>query len=303
MAHDHNAKNKVFIDADLKIYEGEEAAKRIEDRNLQTHIDGDRGIVSVDAARWKEAQTFERKTWMESLGKVSDDRNWNHRRSFDNYRIVSGRRFSRAIELGCGPFTNMRLILQSADADEVFLLDPLASDYLNHPYCRYRGKKLGGLLRADLLKVLFAGRNPLRALRELAGNAKVGGLFGRDVEVIPSSIEAFDTDQKFDLAVMINVLEHCMDAEKVFNKILSLLAPGGVFIFHDKLYDDTFIAQTSKQIYDVGHPLRVTGKMIEGFLGSNFRTLHRKKFEDRSSFHGVEWTTQYLYFIGDKIQS
>src|SRR5262245_17085533 len=103
-------KKYLHIDSDVRIRTGEEARRALESENDQSFLTSDSGILRVPEDRWRRAQTAERKHWM-TLGIDSeDDRNEDHRAGFENYRVLTGRKFASAIELGSGPFTNLRLI-------------------------------------------------------------------------------------------------------------------------------------------------------------------------------------------------
>jgi len=247
----------------------------------------------VDLARWQEAQRYERRTWMEKNLASATDRNEYHRRMFGGYAALAGRRFDRAIELGCGPFTNMRMILPSCAIGELTLLDPLITDYLLHPYCQYKNGRLGGIFN-----VRPHAKNPLILAALLYKNFSLGGFFGRPVQIISGMIEQYDLDQTFDLVVMVNVLEHCQDVQVVFDKIEAMLKPGGYFVFHDRLLDNETVKTLSERLYDSGHPLRIQDAVIEEFLSSNFSPLFMEKRSVSRDFRGIHWKEIELYFIG-----
>lgn len=291
-------KKQIFIDRDVRVFEGDEAAARIAEHNDRRFFQEGRGVARVDQDRWVEAQTYERKTWLERNRSVLDDRNRTHLARFFGYEAVAGRHFHRAIELGCGPFTNLRLILEVATADQVHLLDPLVRDYLEHPLCRYRGGRLGGLGARLGVDALIALRNPRLALAEAATALRIGGLRGRPVELEASSIEDFRTSHRFDLVVMINVIEHCRDLDAVFAKIDELLLPGGTFVFHDAFMSPAGVRATIEDVFDAGHPIRVQRSVVDAFLEPRFDVEFRSEFRDVEEFGGREFDTTSLFYIG-----
>ncbi|MFC1496872.1 methyltransferase [Verrucomicrobiota bacterium] len=254
-----------FVDEHLNISVGNDATTNLASRNDKRFLQERQGITQVDMGRWKEAQRYEQRTWMEAGCKAREDRNSEHEKHFDNYKTIQGMYFDKAIEIGCGPFTNMARILKHIKCGEVTLLDPLINSYLSHQHCAYKHKRLGGW-------------------------------FGRKVHAIAKPIENFTSDKRFDLVVMINVLEHCFLAPKVFEHIISLTAPGGILIFHDKLIKNEAINVLTGKIYDAGHPLRVAEDVILEFLSKNYNELFRK--------HVIIPTDVYMfnsiYFIGQK---
>jgi len=255
-----------FIDENRNVLIGSDALKNLESRNDQEFQNGRNGIVEVDIQRWKEAQRYEKQTWMVGQGReVGEDRNTEHERNFENYATLQNTVFENAIEIGCGPFTNMVHILKYIKCMEVTLLDPLIDEYLTHPHCTYKHKRLGGL-------------------------------YGKKVHMVAKPIEDFSSDHVFDLVVMINVLEHCFSASKTFEHIISLMPPDGILIFHDKLIPNKAIDVFVQKIYDAGHPLRVGQDLILEFLSKNFDEL----FNKHVTIPTEAYIFDSIYFIGRK---
>ena len=251
----------IFVDSDIRVLEGPAAAERLRERNDLKYLTP-QGIVQVDRARWQEAQHYERKTWMTNLANADDDRNHDHKDNFSGYQAIAGRTFRRVIELGCGPFTNLRLVLPHIQAEHVTLLDPLIKDYLNHPHCTYR----------------------------------TGKLLGVPVETVSSSIEEFNPSEPYDLLVMANVLEHCFDVPAIFRRILQCLKPGGVLVFGDNVFRQEQLGALLANVFDAGHPIRVTEPLITSFLQEGFSELYHQRFYGHyDQPHRID-----LYFIGMK---
>ena len=291
---------RLYIDENVTIHEGEDAARRLEARAADTAVDPREGVARVDQARWEEAQRYERRTWMQLGRRAASDRNEYHRGRFGGYAALEGMRFRRGIELGCGPFTNLRLILERCRIDEVVLLDPLIRDYARHPFCRYRGGRLGGLLHEHPARFVSYALHPARAIRSKRNDLRVGGWFGRPVTQVASMIESFETKERFDLVVMVNVLEHCRDAHAVFARIDGMIEPGGILVYHDKVYDAGRVRELLSVLYDAGHPLRVDRSVVDSFLESRFEPLLRREHPVHEEFRGVRLEHPELYFIGRK---
>src|SRR4030042_5902325 len=107
--------------------------------------------VSVDEEAWRRAQLWELKNWQKQnyiffkiaiklrymirfyMGKrhpkPGDDWNYWWAEQFENYQVLP-KKVSRAIELGSGPYTNLRLILKTTEIDSVICSDPLAEYYI-----------------------------------------------------------------------------------------------------------------------------------------------------------------------------
>lgn len=217
---------KIFVASPVEVYHEDTAAARLAVTNDAAYYDEGKGILSVPVERWQQAQVYERATWMEyNLGSI-DDRNGEHAEKFDGYSALPAD-LGDMIELGCGAFTNTRLILEHRTARTVTLLDPLLDSYLSHPNCHY----------------------------------KDGTLAGHPVKTVAQSIEAYRTKQKFDAIVMINVLTHCQDAHKVMHWIDAHLKSGGFLVFGEHPN-----VMSAHDLYDVGHPLRFTEAQINEWL-------------------------------------
>jgi SAM-dependent methyltransferase len=227
-----------FTDKEVRTYFGEEASRRMSERNDQQFLT-DQGIIAVDESRWKEAQYYERKTWMEVNLCRDHDHNIQNKNDLGGYSYLSGKSFNKVIEVGCGPFTNLLHILPLINASEVYLLDPLIISYLGHPNCKYSNR--------------FLGEKP--------------------VNLIASSIEDFQTPLSFDLVVIINVLQHCKDAFRVLSNIRNILSPNGILVFHEPC----FKMQALKEFYDAGHPLLVSYEFLNDFL-NGFKKIYRNEF-------------------------
>jgi hypothetical protein len=99
---------------------------------------------------------------------------------------------------------------------------------------------------------------------------------------------------------MVNVIEHCQDAQSVFKKILDLSSPGATFVFGDILYDPFTVREQMRRLYDVGHPLRVGAQYIEEFLANHFNELYCRREQVVREFCGVPADHQEIYFIGTR---
>lgn len=252
----------IFIDDNINIYHSTEAKKLLSHKNDKCYMHNGE-IINVNKNRWREAQYYEYKTWMTNGLLYDDDRNYEHLDRFNNYNAVIFDNINFFIELGCGPFTNTRLIIDRFKNDtSIHLLDPLIDEYKNHPKCFYKNTQYKN----------------------------------KHLVTIASSIEDFNTDIKYDCVLMNNVLEHCFDIPVIFKKILSLLQPNGILIFSDVCFLKKDIEVLSENTYDAGHPLRISKDSIEKFL-ENFNTLFCKDFY---GLYNQSWRID-KYFIGNKI--
>ena len=251
---------KIFIDQNINITEGDNAEKLLSERNDKKYLIENVGVPRVDEDRWKEAQSYERKTWCDSPAKnMGTDRNEDHEKQFGGYNQLNfslPNKTINIIELGCGPFTNLRLIIPQIyrKLGDIDLLDPLINDYVNNTLnCTYKN----------------------------------GYLNTHKVNLIASPIEKYNSDKKYQLLVMINVIEHCFDVDIIFDKIYEILEPGGIFIFHDKFLREENVNEIHDRFYDSGHPLKLPYKYIKDKLNFNYKTLYNNIYVDVHNYENV----------------
>ena len=237
---------KVFIDSDIKIFKGEEASKLLSEKNDKEFLK-EGSVKKVSDERWREAQEYEKNTWCFSPARgMSTDRNEDHRSKFGGYRLLNmylKKPDIKMIELGSGPFTNLRLIIPEIfkPISQVDLLDPLLDDYIKHTVnCTF----------------------------------KDGYLSGRKVNLINSPIEDFKVEGTYDLIVMMNVLEHCKDVDLIFEKILQMMDENSIFLFHDVSIDDNKVDELISNHWDCGHPILLSQSYIREKL-KNFKVIYK----------------------------
>jgi 2-polyprenyl-3-methyl-5-hydroxy-6-metoxy-1,4-benzoquinol methylase len=112
-------------------------------------------------------------------------------------------------------------------------------------------RKLLGQLAAPSLRVLDVGGGAgweLSALRASDGRVTATCIVDLDPDAAAAArqnghdyfcgrIESFETDQKFDLVMLLNLIEHVQDPGAVLRKVASLLAPGGRVVIKTPNYD------------------------------------------------------------------
>ena len=261
------------------ILRGHEAKLAIEKENdAQFYVPG-QGIPRVSLERWSVAQEAEVNHWFgdgSNPALTGDDRNIVHYRRFDGYRAINRIEFKRALEIGSGPFTNMRLVANALSAiDDVTLLDPGLTNYLSHPGCYFNQASLAKVTASRVLArawPFLSRKLKDRWLSNHKRSVRIGAL-------LPRAAEGFDGGQEFDLVLMVNVLEHCMDSSLVLDAVFSSLAPGGIVVLSEKTHLDESVRMGLAKIYDVAHPIRVTKKEIEARL-LGFQILFHSSFSD-----------------------
>ena len=210
--------------------------------------------MAVDRDRWKQAQEWELAFWkgqqtrtgwkrlvfpvvrpllaaVHSRKATGDDWNLWWRDQFENYGFLP-EQLGDYIELGCGPFTNTRLILEGRTANRIVCSDPLANEYV-----KFEGRWLADAAAKNLIEV---DSHPIE-----------------DLPFPPSS---------FDAVVLINVLDHVMDADRCLRVAIGLLRPGGYFIFGQNLANPELAGKY--EWFEEGHPIRLTEEDVGGPLRS-----------------------------------
>lgn len=129
--------NKKFVDENIIVHYNEEAQKLLRKQNDNKFLSKN-GIVNVNEKRWEEAQRYEYKSWMVNGLTAHSDHNIENMKQFDFCETIAHKRFQNAIELGCGPFTNIYEMERKIDIDQLSVLDPLLNEYLKHPNNRLK---------------------------------------------------------------------------------------------------------------------------------------------------------------------
>jgi len=260
---DENSEQYMYIDEYRRISKGKDAKKLLSSRKDNIYL-GKNGIAEINLDRWAEAQRYEERSWMSKSGlSICEDRNSQHKKNFDSYSFIKDKEFNNAIEIGCGPFTNIRDIYKYCNISNITLLDPLINRYIHHPHCAYSKQYI----------------------------------YNTRVKLDDRPIEQFSLrhdEPKFDLVIVINVLEHCYSFDKFCERILSILANKGIFIFNDKLLSLSQIQHYSQNLFDSGHPLRVADERILDFLKNNFQSI----YENFNSVDTPVGEINTIYFAG-----
>jgi ubiquinone/menaquinone biosynthesis C-methylase UbiE len=251
--------------------------------------------LKVNETRWKEAQIYEREVWIKrnqnnSLLRLvrkfvsylikkpdlflisirysdfycGDDSNLWWLKQFDKYKVLP-KYIERALEVGCGPFTNMRLISKCSKINEIVCSDPSIE--------LYKTFKLTWLVRQ-------IKKNKIKVSDDKCENLKY-------------------PDKYFDLVVCINVLDHVQDAIQCLKEIDRVIKIGGFIILGQDLSNKEDIEKIMKTKDEIGHPIKINHILLDDFFKQTYkncfkRVLPRDKGRDPKSHYGT-----YI-FIGQK---
>jgi len=236
---------------------------------------------SVTERRWQEAQAWEVALWRDNdrradraglrglagrliYGRTRDLHSrfddWNHwwALQFEEYGFLPPV-VDNYIEVGCGPYTNTRLILRGRSARHVVCSDPHALQYALF--------KHGWLAQQYRAAAILLDDHPLEECPFAAG--------------------------AFDVVVVINVLEHVRDADACLRTVTRLVKPGGHLILGEDLSNDEDVRNIP---YDTGHPIRLRLDDVEPYLEGYVPLIH--KVLPRESGRSPQCNYATLIFAG-----
>lgn len=227
-------------------------------------MDNNYVIKKVDTSRWEKAQKFEFEFASKNLN-TNDDWNFWWAEKFDNYKLIRNRHFANIIEVGCGPFTNMRYILPVISYERVYFEDPLIQFYLSEYIVR--NNRLKDVLKRILLKKETYKNHLLRIFSE----------FKNKVEICSSKLEELPyKDNLFDLLVCINVLDHVNDFEKCMQEINRVLKKGGILIMGQDLSNEEDYINAPESYKDIGHPIKIDEQVLGESINDKYDFLFKK---------------------------
>lgn len=282
-----------FIDENINILVGAKAVEALKEENDQHYFQNEKGVSKVSKERWIKAQACEKNHWFVRGKKTSNDRNDYHLKHFYQFKNLKNKNFKSVIEIGCGPFTNIRLIAKKCRIENSTLLDPMLNEYLSHPFSSFNRNYIFSEFSTLMGKIVRKVFPPAykHYLSLFSNKTRIIKLLNLPAEEIP-------TNESYELVIMINVIEHCYDAELVFQNILEITKNGSYFIFEDKLLENSDIKNALANSYDAAHPLKVDKNLIRHFLEANFTTIYEKTQTTSAIFGGEEHLSEDLYFIG-----
>jgi SAM-dependent methyltransferase len=164
-------------------------------------------------------------------------RNREQQIAFHFFRNIP-KHIKNLLEVGAGPYTKTRLLLESqpdVEVNHVTLVDPLIQEYL---------------------------RNPNITTSYPNGYLEVNNI------TIPTTILAQEGEQlsvpkmSFDLIVLVNTLEHCANAVTIMNLVYQALQPNGILIF-----GEGFATERELLYHDTCHPIQLTREFLLQYLG------------------------------------
>jgi SAM-dependent methyltransferase len=233
-------------------------------------------IIKVDESRWREAQKSEM-GFARETAQLGDDFNHWWYSAFENYQAIHNLTLENVLEVGCGPHTNIRLILPHIRFKNIWLEDPLINYYLK--------------LKKQTRKFRILKINSPMTVSNLVKNNHAFPL--------PEPLEELSlADEIADLCVCINVLDHVRDADLCFQQMRRVLKKGGILIIGQDMSNAEDMQLCPESWTDVGHPI----KMDAGYLDAQTRGLSAlyKKTLSRGQGRNPKCHYGTYLFIGQK---
>ena len=241
----------------------------------------------VSQERWRAAQQWECAHWVRTQAERAkfgknyiwrvlsalrlvpkhrgDDWNLWWKKQFNDYAFLPPT-LDNALEAGCGPYTNIRLILERCRPNHIVLSDPLIRTYVK-------------------FKLTFVADMYRHALCVLDDHP---------LEALPFM------DNYFDLTVMINVLDHVRDAGQCMRNLIRVAKPGGFVIIGQDLSNDEDFEALHRDPGKIGHPIKLDQAWFESYLGSGFTPVISKVLP-REEGRAPESHYATLLFAGRKL--
>lgn len=207
----------------------------------------------VSQERWQAAQQWECRHWigaqtararygknyiwrvLAAFGFVPKYRgdDWNRwwKTQFEDYRFLPPT-VKNALEVGCGPYTNLRLVMDTCRPEHIYLSDPLIRTYMK-------------------FKLTFVADMYRKGLCVLDDHP---------LEELPFA------ENYFDLTVMINVLDHVRDARLCMENLTRVTKPGGFVILGQDLSNDEDLEALVRDPGAVGHPIKLDQEWFKTHL-------------------------------------
>lgn len=204
-------------------------------------------VTKVDPERWQAAQKFELEFAQNAVNNGDDYNHWWYS-AFENYQAIHKLTLANVLEVGCGPHTNIRLILEHIKCKNLWLEDPLINSYLK--------------LRKQIRRLRIFTISSKTAVSELIEK--------KHAIALPEQMEELSlASESIDLCVCINVLDHVRDADLCFQQMRRVLKKNGILIIGQDMSNAEDMELCPESWTDIGHPI----KMDAGYLDAQTQGL------------------------------
>jgi SAM-dependent methyltransferase len=220
-------------------------------------------VTRVSHDRWRKAQAFEVEA-IRSVIEAHDDWNIWWKKKFDNYKLLEGKKMPRILEVGCGPFTNLRLILPLVQTDEIYLEDPLLQSYMDFRPPTPMTSRIDRLLGRQA-----SPAEPVYIQKLFRDTTHRVHMTSAPLEELPWR------DELVDLVICINVLDHVYDYQMCMAQMNRVLKKGGILVFGQDLSNEEDYKLEPSSWKDVGHPIKLDENIIDEQL-RNYKPLLKR---------------------------
>lgn len=236
-------------------------------------------ITKIDPQRWQAAQKSERDFAKNTVNSGDDYNHWWYS-AFNHYKAIHNLELNNVLEVGCGPHTNIRLIMRHIKYKSIWLEDPLINFYLE--------------LHRKIHIFRFFPIHFKTAVAELVEK--------KNAIPLPENLEELSlSNASIDLCVCINVLDHVLDADLCIKQMHRILKKDGVLVVGQDLSNAEDLILCPESWTDVGHPI----KMDEEYLNSQTikYSVMYKKILTREQGRNPKCHYGTYLFIGQNISS
>jgi SAM-dependent methyltransferase len=220
---------------------------------IRKHYMPNHTITKIDSNRWKQAQKFELSFAHRNVNK-GDDHNYWWRKQFENYQVLRNLEFPNVLEVGCGPHTNVRMILPFIKFQNLFLEDPLIHAYLG-------------------LKKTFHFAWPLKMFPSVEVT-RLHKKYRASLLIEPLE-ELSLSDESIDLCICINVLDHVQDTDMCIQQMRRVTKKEGIIILGQDLSNEEDMMLCPESWVDAGHPIKIDDVYLDIQLG-DLHPLYKK---------------------------
>jgi SAM-dependent methyltransferase len=192
-----------------------------------------------------------------------DDNRW-WAKCFDNYQFLPST-VENMIEVGCGPYTNARLVRTACQPRHLVLSDPLMRTYVdfNMTFVHEMSRTAGAYLDDHPLEDL-----PFK-------------------------------DECFDVVLMMNFLDHVQDADACMRTLFRIAKPGAHIVIGQDLTDEEDF-RTHQAGMRTGHPVTLDADWFQSYLGTAFRPVVNRVLP-REEGRTPQWHHATLLYAGVKL--
>jgi SAM-dependent methyltransferase len=236
----------------------------------------DAGIVSVSPSIWEQVSDNEFAHHVHYAVATPDripegQTRWaEYAEGFQRFHAFpQNKTLGHYLEVGAGLYTNIYYILQyrpDVQPRSITLVEPNIQRYTTMPQCLYQD----------------------------------GNIRGHPVKLVNATTESLNATEEFDTILIMNVIEHVLDAFDFLDATYRALRPGGILVWGERYFEDPDEASTKVLGSTMLHPIRLKREFVQDFL-SLFHELYIAPFSETTQVRKRGNGEQGYFFIGRKM--